>query len=103
MKEVFTKLLTIAGWAYWIKITTEQPRCTYYFGPFLSINEAKSAQPGFIEDLHEEDAKSIKVGIQRCQPEELTIFDEPSDRQDFKPVLAFNHQLGNIRKAGTVR
>lgn len=103
MKGILTKFLDIFGWACWIQITTEQPRCTYYFGPFLTVQEAKLAQPGFIEDLQGEDAKSIKVGIQRCQPKELTIFDESLDRLDFKPVLAFNQHLRDIRKAGTVR
>lgn len=103
MKGILTKFLDTLGWAYWIEITTEQPRCTYYFGPFLSVQEAKLEQPGFIEDLQEEGAKSIKVGIQRCQPQELTIFDESVDRLDFKPVLAFNQHIRNIRKAGTVR
>lgn len=89
MKEILTKFLDTIGWAYWVKITTEQPCCIYYFGPFLNVREAESAQPGFIEDLQSEDAKNIKVEIQRCQPGELTIFDESSDSSDFKPILAF--------------
>ena len=89
MKEIIRKFLDTVGWAYWVKITTEQPYCIYYFGPFLNVQEAQSAQPGFIEDLQSEDAKSIKVEIKRCQPEELTSFDESSDSLDFKPALAF--------------
>ena len=89
MKGILTKFLDTIGWAYWVKITTEQPYCIYYFGPFFNNQEAKSAQPGFIEDLQSEDAKNIQVEIQRCQPEELTIFDESSDNLNYNSALAF--------------
>lgn len=89
MKEILTKFLDTIGWAQWVKITTEQPYCIYYFGPFLNIQEAESAQSGFIEDLQSEDAHNIHVHIQRCQPEKLTIFDESSDNSDFNPLLVF--------------
>ncbi|NES84519.1 MAG: DUF1816 domain-containing protein, partial [Moorea sp. SIO2B7] len=49
-----------------------QPRCTYYFGPFDSFNEAQSHQPGYIEDLQEEGAEGITVEIKQCQPQILT-------------------------------
>ncbi len=88
MKEMTTKLLNTLGWAYWVKITTVSPVCTYYFGPFLSRKEANAAKSGFIEDLKEEGAKGIKVGIQRCKPKELTIFDELNETKDFQQVFS---------------
>jgi len=32
-------------------ILIARPCCTYYFGPFESVEEAVLAQPGYIEDL----------------------------------------------------
>ena len=62
---------------YWIKITTEDPQCIYYFGPFDLISEAKSSQAGYIEDLTAENATGIRVKLlRRSQPEELTICQE---------------------------
>lgn len=94
MKEILTKLANNLGWAYWVEIRTQKPSCTYYFGPFLSINEAKQAQGGYVEDLNQERAVGIKVEIKRCKPTELTIIEETEKEasQDFKPVPAFSAQ-----------
>ncbi|MGK7875690.1 MAG: DUF1816 domain-containing protein [Xenococcaceae cyanobacterium] len=59
---------------WWVEISTAQPRCTYYFGPFDSAKEAQFYQPGYIEDLQEEGAEGIIVQIKQCQPKILTIF-----------------------------
>ena len=61
---------------YWIEITTKQPYCIYYFGPFDSCKEAQQMQHGYIEDLVAEQAIVISVEIKRCQPPELTIAEE---------------------------
>jgi len=55
-QEFFTSVLEKLGLAWWVEVVTEQPNCTYYFGPFASAKEAKLAQPGYIEDLLEEEA-----------------------------------------------
>jgi len=60
--------------AWWVKINTAQPRCTYYFGPFASAKEAEIAQPGYVEDLEREGAQKITVQVEWCQPQELTLF-----------------------------
>lgn len=65
---------TAASW--WVKIVTETPRCTYYFGPFNSAREAKQTKPGYVEDLEQEGAKGIGVFISQYQPETLTICKE---------------------------
>ncbi|MGF1540932.1 MAG: DUF1816 domain-containing protein [Pleurocapsa sp.] len=94
MKEITTKLLNTLGWAYWIKITTATPVCTYYFGPFLSRKEANTAKPGFIEDLKEEGATGIKVELERCKPKELTIFNDLGENQEFQQAFSmFSRQL----------
>jgi hypothetical protein len=61
---------------YWVKITTKQPDCTYYFGPFDSYSEAKQMQHGYIDDLIAEKATGISVVIKRCMPTKLTIAPE---------------------------
>jgi len=35
--------------AWWVEIHC-WPCCTYYFGPFESVEEAVLAQPGYIEE-----------------------------------------------------
>ena len=84
LKIVIDRLKTIANWvvgiksnqSYWVKITTEQPWCIYYFGPFDSYPEAREIQDGYVEDLILEKATGINVEIQRCLPTKLTIMEE---------------------------
>jgi Domain of unknown function (DUF1816) len=69
-----TDTLNVCHQAWWIEIFTEQPKCTYYFGPFAGAGEAEVASKGFIEDLECEFAQDIKTKIDRyCQPDLLTI------------------------------
>ena len=79
------------GLAYWLEVTTDEPKCIYYFGPFASREEAISAQGGFLQDLADEGAINIKVNLQRrAKPEELTIFDETetvSVKKNLVPAL----------------
>lgn len=76
IKQVFIGFMEGINTAWWAEITTNSPRCTYYFGPFQSYDEAKQAYPGYIEDLNSEGAQEIVVVIKRCQPELLTICEE---------------------------
>lgn len=77
IKQVFIGFMEGINTAWWAEVTTNNPRCTYYFGPFQSYDEAKEAYPGYIEDLNSEGAQGIVVVIKRCQPELLTICEEP--------------------------
>lgn len=79
MKELFTNILNLLGQAWWVEIITDKPRCTYYFGPFTSAQEAETFKPGYLEDLEKEGAQGIQVSVKRCKPTELTIFDETED------------------------
>ncbi len=76
MKEFLTNLFNWFGLAWWVEIITANPRCTYYFGPFLTAREAKAETDGYIEDLESESAQGIKVEILRCKPRQLTVEDE---------------------------
>ncbi|MEM9543817.1 MAG: DUF1816 domain-containing protein [Cyanobacteria bacterium P01_E01_bin.42] len=76
MKNVLIRFLESSGFAYWVEIKTDNPRCTYYFGPFLSAREANEMAPGYVEDLKEEGAQGINVNIGRMKPKELTIVEE---------------------------
>ena len=74
IQTIWSSILQFLGRAWWVKITTELPNCTYYFGPFATGNEADAAKAGYVEDLEGEFATDIRVSIeQRCQPTYLTI------------------------------
>ncbi len=92
MKEILIKILDFLGLAFWIEISTDIPRCTYYFGPFLTKNEARLLQDGYIEDLLNEDAKGLKVSIKRLKATELTIFDESVDKNSSNNFFLLNSQ-----------
>ena len=86
LTEIADRLKTIANSLidktsikpYWVEITTKQPHCIYYFGPFDSSDEANTMQHGYIEDLMAEQAVGISVDIKRCLPTKLTIMEEES-------------------------
>ncbi|MBE9165056.1 DUF1816 domain-containing protein [Tychonema sp. LEGE 06208] len=61
---------------WWVEIVTDLPRCTYYFGPFDTDQEASSHTPGYLEDLESEGAKRVSIRIKRCQPSALTIYED---------------------------
>lgn len=79
--RITTLLSIIAGLAnqlslaWWVEIKTSFPTCTYFFGPFLSREEAEVALPGYVEDLKAEQAQNIVTHIQRCKPTQLTKCD----------------------------
>jgi hypothetical protein len=60
--------------AWWVKVVTHQPKCTYYFGPFNSQEEATASKQGYLQDLEAEGAQKIHVNIQQARPRKLTIF-----------------------------
>ena len=76
--DVWTDILHFLGRAWWVEILTTQPQCTYYFGPFASINEANIAMPGYVEDLESELAQDIQTYVKRCKPSILTIIHDRS-------------------------
>lgn len=85
MREVLISVFNTFGWAWWIEIDTQQPSCTYYFGPFLNKKEAFDAQSGYLEDLKNEGTQGITVECKRCkQPTELTISNELGEDMDFQ-------------------
>lgn len=72
---LWTKTLKFLGSLrpdWWIKVTTDSPLCTYYFGPFDSVQEAANCQTGYLEDLQDEGALGISAKILRIQPQTLT-------------------------------
>jgi hypothetical protein len=72
--NLWTYALNACRQAWWIEIFTQQPKCTYYFGPFAGAEEAHVASKGFVEDLEGEFAQGIKIKIDRhSQPDLLTI------------------------------
>jgi len=92
MKEVLIKILDFMGLACWVEIVTDSPRCTYYFGPFVSEQEAHAAKSGYVEDLENEGAQGISVTVRRCKPTNLTIFDELGEQIELKTLPNFSGQ-----------
>lgn len=74
---VMVYLRSIHASKWWIELVTRTPECVYYFGPFDSQLEARSHQSGYIEDLQAEGAQISSIQIQRSQPKQLTIFNNP--------------------------
>lgn len=60
---------------WWVKIVTQYPYCTYYFGPFDSAQEARLNHTAYLQDIQEEGAQGISVQIEQGQPQQLTIYD----------------------------
>jgi hypothetical protein len=75
-----------------VEISTAEPKCTYYFGPFASANVANLAQAGYVEDLESERAKVLKVQIKRCKPNRLTIDDDMGELRDRELRTALSGQ-----------
>jgi Domain of unknown function (DUF1816) len=71
-KRLVLNLPRLFSGDWWVEITTSDPGCIYYFGPFLSFQEASDNAPGYIQDLSEEGAQNIRPVIKRCEPAELT-------------------------------
>jgi hypothetical protein len=94
IQDIWMSALNLVGQAWWVEITTEQPCCVYYFGPFSTSEEAAAAQGGYIEDLENEAAQGIQVVVKRCKPEVLTIDDE-AGKPMFSPrfTLPFRRQF----------
>ena len=89
MKELSIGLLNTFGLAWWVKISTDRPNCTYYFGPFLTVQEASNARSGYIEDLEEEGAQGLNVEVLRCKPSSLTIYEEGEEILPPSQIPAF--------------
>lgn len=92
MKELFTNLLNWCGQAWWVKVSTDSPKCIYYFGPFISQQEAQQNHSGYIEDLENEGAQGIRVEFGRFQPNDLTVYEEESDPGNPSGIPAFSGQ-----------
>ena len=62
---------------WWLKITTIDPFCVYYFGPFSSEKIARQHIGGYREDLEQEQAQITQVVLnQVIPPTQLTICPE---------------------------
>jgi hypothetical protein len=92
MKEIWINVLESVGLAWWVEIVTENPACTYYFGPFASSQEAETEKPGYIQDLEAEGAKDLRIEVKRCKPTQLTIFDDGTSSQIRRVSTTFSSQ-----------
>lgn len=74
-KQIIVSLKDMFVSRWWVEISTSEPKCKYYFGPFLTKKEASAMQWGYIEDLEDEGTKGIDTSIRRCQPTCLTQYE----------------------------
>ncbi len=72
IKQLIPTLPRLSTGDWWIEVTTSEPNCIYYFGPFATSTEANTLCPGYVHDLINEGAEEIYTVIKRCQPSELT-------------------------------
>jgi hypothetical protein len=93
MKELLIRIFEAIGLAHWVEIVTENPRCTYYFGPFIWKSAAESEKMGYIEDIQSEGARIVSVQVKRCQPGNLTIFEEKGESQPFQGMATLSGSL----------
>lgn len=93
MQDIFTSLLDQIGLAWWVEISTDLPRCTYYFGPFLGVKLAEAAKAGYVEDLEQEGAKGIKVEVKQCKPTQLTVADDLAELNGGRVPGRFTSQM----------
>jgi hypothetical protein len=59
--------------SWWVRVQTESPDYTYYFGPFERRAIAHQRLPGYVEDLQMERARVSRSSVEWCNPPELTI------------------------------
>ncbi|MEO0394584.1 MAG: DUF1816 domain-containing protein [Cyanobacteria bacterium P01_A01_bin.137] len=80
MKNFLSNLFSSFSKPWWVEISTSNPRCLYYFGPFDTESEAALHKAGYIEDLEQEGAQQINVALKCCsEPAHLTVdYTEPS-------------------------
>jgi hypothetical protein len=76
IKKMLPGILGSSKQPWWVEVTTTQPDCTYYFGPFDNSDEATTARPGYVEDLKREGVAKIEAVVKQCKPEALTISKE---------------------------
>lgn len=70
-------------WAWWVKVITAQPNCTYYFGPFSSKKSAEASQTGYVDDLEGEGASGITTQIKWHKPRELTVYEDMAEASGY--------------------
>lgn len=96
MKNIFKQLLDAVFGSdkdWWVEVKTEEPACTYYFGPFEIEEEAQLAQKGYVDDLQQEGAKLVSTTVEnRTTPQQLTIYEEGMDGASPEPKPAFSGQ-----------
>ncbi|MEO6860833.1 MAG: DUF1816 domain-containing protein [Microcoleus sp.] len=62
---------------WWVEVDTDLPKCTYYFGPYESKDEASNNTNGYIKYLEKKGTKNISINIKEGrQPSQLTARDE---------------------------
>ena len=73
-KKLIRKLGNNLGLAWWAQVNTQDPKVTYWFGPFLTKKNLKINLETFLNDLDDEGSNEITHSLIRCKRSEpLTI------------------------------
>jgi hypothetical protein len=73
IKEFMIGFSQAARQSWWVEVSTYEPQCVYYFGPFDRSIDAEAACPGYLEDLSCEGAIGVHSTVKRCHPSALTL------------------------------
>ncbi|ERN40098.1 protein of unknown function (DUF1816) [Rubidibacter lacunae KORDI 51-2] len=92
MMKLLVNILDSLGAAWWVRIKTENPQCTYCFGPFANKREAEASQDGYIEDLESEGATIAALIVERCKPEDLTVYGEDGEQSALEKIPTLSGQ-----------
>lgn len=79
--------------AWWLKVNTVNPSMTYYFGPFISAQEAEIAQPSYINNLEQDGLQIQTIQIQQRQPASIMSENEFSQKFKIQVEPSFNPDL----------
>lgn len=79
--------------AWWLKINTMNPSMTYYFGPFISAQEAEIAQPSYINNLEQDGLQIQTIQIQQRQPASIMSENQFSQKYKIQVEQSFNPNL----------
>ncbi len=68
--ELVLAFLNVIGWAWWAKLETNNPKATYWFGPFVTRRYLCEHLTNMVKELERETSSSVKETIVRCRCDE---------------------------------
>jgi Domain of unknown function (DUF1816) len=88
VKAIWNEVLNLLGRAWWIEISTTLPNVTYYFGPFITSQEAELSIERYMASLQDKSSQSIRSTVKRCKPGELVVNGEMAEVFDSNSLVS---------------